>query len=354
MTTTPRRSPSPSSVVARLLAATILVAACSAGTTTSAGPTASAVPTTSPRPTPLVASAVPTVQPTATLPVAVFKAIPLPGGPNTIAITRDRVWVELHRDNSLASVDPKTSAIATYPDVQVHCYIAGDGADRVWTTYHIDSLVTLVDARSGKIAHTVTIPDACGVGATTSQVWVTSPSAGQIYRLDPATGAIRFKRAVDGSPFVVTPAGGLVYASGEGGGGWLEAIDPADGHSVGKRQVPDVELVDVVALGFDSLWVTGRTSTKLYRLDPRSLDIRATIEIGDEPSGVAVGRDAVWVAQLGGRLTRVDPATNAPTGRWSMPFTFLAWPTVAFGRLWLTSLDDNALISIDPAALSTP
>jgi streptogramin lyase len=331
-------------VAAFLVAA--VAAACSAGTTASAGPTASPSPTAPPgTPAPTIRAAVP-------LPPAALTEIPLSGGPNTIGITRDRVWVELHRKNSLASVDPKTSAVATYPDIHVHCYITGDGADGVWTTFHQGNLVTHVDATSGTIAQTTTIPDACGVGAEGDQVWVTSPSENKVYRLDPATGVIKFTRPVDGSPFVVTPAGGLVYASGEGGGGWLEAIDPADGHSVAKRHVTDVELVDMVALGSDALWVTGRTSTKLYRLDPTTLETRATIDIGSEPSGVAVGPGAIWVSQLGGRLTRVDPATNTATTTWSMPYTFLAWPIVAFDRLWLTSLEQDVVVAIDLSKLT--
>lgn len=332
--------------MAALLAAAILASGCGSGATSSAGPTSSSGPTAAAgTPAPTVRAAVP-------LPPAALTEIALPGGPNTIGITRDKVWVELHRQNSLASVDPTTSAVATYPDVHVHCYIAADGADGVWTTYHQGNLVTHVSAVSGTITQTVTIPEACGVGAAADQVWVASPSENKVYRLDPGTGAIQLSRAVDGTPFVVTPVGDLVYAAGEGGGGWFEAIDPADGHSVAKRHVTDVELVDMVALGFDALWVTGRTSTKLYRLDPQTLETRATIDIGSEPSGVAVGSDAVWVSQLGGHLTRVDPATNTATATWSTRYTFLAWPTLGFDRLWLTSLEEDVVVAIDLSKLT--
>jgi hypothetical protein len=330
-----------------IVAAGVLIAGCSAGPAIAPTlPALSATPPTATR------NPAPTPRPAVAMPAGALAEIPLPGGPNTIAISSDRVWVELHRGNSLASVDPKTLAVATYPDVHVHCHIASDGANAVWTAYHQDNLVSLVDATSGLITHTATIPDACGVGASAEQIWVTSPSASRIYRLDPATGATLFDRAVDRDPFTVIPLGDVVYASGEGGGGWLEAIDSIDGHSIGKRHLPDVELVDVVGLGFDALWAVGRTSTKLYRLDPTTLETKATIDIGFEPSGLAIGRDAIWVPQLNGRLTRVDPASNVATATWSMPYTWLAYPVLGFDRLWITSLEENVLVAIDLSKLA--
>ena len=39
-----------------------------------------------------------------------------------------------------------------------------------------------------------------------------------------------------------------------------------------------------------------------------------------------------------------DPATNAVSGTWALPYTWLSWPTFAFDRLWLTSLEEDAVI----------
>src|SRR5687768_17482378 len=46
------------------------------------------------------------------------------------------------------------------------------------------------------------------------------------------------------------------------------------------------------------------------------LEVADTIEVGDSPSNVAVGLDAVWVvASGGGTLSKVDPDDKKVTGR---------------------------------------
>lgn len=322
---------------------------CSAGPGSSAPasvgtPPGSVAPATSAPPPP-------TAEPS--LPSAAYRKTTIPGGgPNVIAFTGDRVWVELHRSNSIAALDPTSLAATTY-DIPVHCQIAADGASTVWATYHQDNRLTRIDGVTGKATLLVTIPEACGIGAGGGQVWVTSPSERRVYRLDPKTGKALFDVKVSGDPFGIFPRGEVVYASGESGTGWLWALDPADGHTLATGG-PGVVSTDAVVLAFGSLWATGRTSPVVLRLDPKTLAIQATIPIGSEPSGVAASDEGLWVSQLDGHLTFVDPKTNAAAARWALPYTFLAWPTFAFDRVWLTSLEEDAVISVDPAAALQP
>ena len=60
-----------------------------------------------------------------------------------------------------------------------------------------------------------------------------------------------------------------------------------------------------------------------------------SIQVGDEPSAVAVGQGAVWVANAGdGTVTRIDPVTYAPTSIsvGGAP----AGIAVAGGRVWVS------------------
>ena len=309
---------------------------------------APAAATSTPASTPTVTS---TPAPLATLPAAAVAQIKIDGGPNTIATSQGRLWVELHRANSIAAIDPTSMAATPYPKIAVHCSISGDGGDAVWAAYHQSNLLTRVDGSTGASTLQVTIPEACGTGVGDGQVWVTSPSENTVVRIDPTSGKALLSVHVPGTPFFVHPEGDLVYASGEGGGGWLLALDPKDGKVVATRTSPDVVLVDQVALAAQSLWVSGRERTSLLRLDPRTLATQASIEIGSEPSGVASFAGSIWVSQLSGTLTRIDPASNEVTGRWTLPYTWLSWPTPAFDHLWLTSLEEDAVIAIDPQAV---
>jgi hypothetical protein len=312
---------------------------------------ASASPVATPGPSSAASSAAATAAPRS-VPPSALQSIELPGGPNVIAISANRVWVELHRASSLASIDPITLAPTQYPDVDVHCGIASDGMNAVWATHFDKNQLARVDATTGSATLTVTIPGACGLGVSDSQVWATSPSTARVFRIDPSSGSTIIDVAVPGMPFGAAPLGDAVYASGEGGGGWLAVLDSEDGRTLSISSAPDIVLPDGLALGFGSLWTAGRLDPRLLRLDPESLAVEAEIEIGGTPSGLAVTSDAVWVSRLDGQLIRIDPETGDISDRWSLPYSFLAWPTLGFDRLWMTSLEDNAVISIDLTQLA--
>jgi streptogramin lyase len=293
----------------------------------------------------------PTAYPVESMPTSAYQVTIVEGAPNVLAMSEDRVWVELHRSNSIAALDPVAMSSTTYPAISAHCAIASDGADTIWVTNAHQNLLTRVDATTGESTRSLSLPEACGIAANAGQVWVTLPGDGVVARLDPTTGETLLEVATPGLPFVVSRIGDLVYASGEGGGGWLMAIDPDDGHVVATRRAPEIRITDSLALGFDSLWATSRLDSRLYRLDPETLETIATVEIGREPSGVALFGGSVWVSRLNGGFFRVDPSANAVTGTWSLRLTWLAWPTVGFDRIWMTSLEENVVLAVDPAAL---
>ena len=118
-----------------------------------------------------------------------------------------------------------------------------------------------------------------------------------------------------------------------------------------------------IAVGEDAVWVANTQEDTVARIDPATAAVTATISVGRRPTGVAAGGGAVWVANsLSGTVSRIDPETNlveatvevgeAPQG-----------VTVAHGLVWVsvqaraappaapvTSEDDAArvLIQSDP------
>jgi hypothetical protein len=287
------------------------------------------------------------------IPEAAVVRIPVGAGPNTVAISSERIWVELHRADTLASVDPTTFEVTRHGDIPVHCWIASDGAQAVWTTIAEQSRVTKVDAATGKALAAIDVPDACGLSVAQDQVWVTSPGGSTIVRLDAATGARVRAVAVPEMPLMVTSARDVVYASGEGGGGWLRAFDAENGALVAERTTPERSMIDQLAFGSGSVWGTARLSPELARFDPRTLALEGAVNIGAEPSGVAATADAIWVTQLGGTLVRVDPATMTATHAWALEADWVAWPIFGFGRLWMSALEDDMILGVDLARLGT-
>ncbi|HZI44244.1 MAG TPA: hypothetical protein VFD53_03425, partial [Ilumatobacter sp.] len=59
----------------------------------------------------------------------------------------------------------------------------------------------------------------------------------------------------------------------------------------------------------------------------------------------------LWITLLDGDLVRVDPIAGQITGAWTSEYTWLTSPVLAFGSLWMTSLDQNVVIRVDPATL---
>jgi hypothetical protein len=126
----------------------------------------------------------------------------------------------------------------------------------------------------------------------------------EVVRIDPASGE------ADGDPVKVPEA--FSVAADEGAvwvvsaSGALTRIDPESLHAT-AAPAPVRGALDVAA-GFGSVWVTS-TERTVTRLDPRSLEpIGSALKVGDEPASVAVGEDAVWVANGGsGTLTRIVP-----------------------------------------------
>jgi streptogramin lyase len=235
-------------------------------------------------------------------------------------------------------------------EVPAHCFIsAADGV--VWTTIHRESLVTRTDAETGTTA-LIEIPHACGLEATGDEVWITDPTDGLVHRLDPETGDIALTTKVPEAPTNLSVVGDLLFATGEGGGGWLAVIDVASGEIVHSHSWPEIAHFDDLAPGFGAVWAVGRGDPRLFELDPVTGDVIATIEIGGSPSGIAVGEDALWITLLNGQLLRVDPAAHQITGAWTSDYTWLASPVFAFGSLWMTSLEENVVIRVDPAALA--
>jgi YVTN family beta-propeller protein len=89
----------------------------------------------------------------------------------------------------------------------------------------------------------------------------------------------------------------------------------------------------------------------LQRIDPRTNKLAATIKVGSNPSGVAVGEGAVWVTnENDGTLSRIDPKTD----RVSLSSVAGADPThvaAGEGSVWVSNGNDGTLARLDPRTL---
>ena len=105
-----------------------------------------------------------------------------------------------------------------------------------------------------------------------------------------------------------------------------------------------------LAVGGGSLWVLGDAlDRRLWRLDERTGEILATIELGFPPRSAAYGDGRLWVTDsLHDTVVAVDAATNTvlpPTRVGRSPGGVVA----AMGSVWVPNMLDGTVSRLDPA-----
>jgi branched-chain amino acid transport system substrate-binding protein len=159
----------------------------------------------------------------------------------------------------------------------------------------------------------------------------------------------------DGSFPVAAGGGDVWYADGtQGIAGTVEVptvlppsrvVVPADNSNL----LSAYQVFDDVAVGPGAVWVVGDAFGRtLWRLDPASDKVAATIPLPFVPGAVAVGEGAVWVTSLlGDTVSRIDPATNKIVR--TIPVGLGVSDVVAAaGAVWATSAGDRTVTRIDP------
>ncbi len=106
----------------------------------------------------------------------------------------------------------------------------------------------------------------------------------------------------------------------------------------------------MITAGGGSIWVFTHRDTLVYRIDPRTNRIVATINMRDTPCTVATfGAGLVWNSNCGpgenskGISFGIDPHSNRVTRR--IPGNF---PVVGAGSLWVLSDDGRVMRRVDP------
>ncbi|MGO9874371.1 MAG: hypothetical protein ACLPVY_11280 [Acidimicrobiia bacterium] len=130
-------------------------------------------------------------------------------------------------------------------------------------------------------------------------------------------------------------------------------LDAVTDRAVATLRTPGVEDFSKIAVGEGSVWVTA-DGGNVYRIDPATNRVVATIHVGGSASGIAVGAGRVWVTPLTdvvGDLIRIDPGNNeviepairVPSGAGAVTF--------GLGAVWVVGGSSNppSVARVDPA-----
>jgi virginiamycin B lyase len=219
------------------------------------------------------------------------------------------IWVT-GGNNEVEELDPATRTVRATIRIQGGPSLLAAGYGRVWVTVHDRDLVVAIDPGSARVALKATIGSgANGIGVGEGAVWVSNYSDGTVSKIDPTSGTTT---QIDLSVIRTVSGSQLNLAGG-----------PA-----------------TVGIGFGSAWVSDVKNGVVYRIDPATDQVVATIPVGrpssEYASDIAAADGSMWVASPESKtIVRINPATNSVSGRIHVPYTPNGL-TVGDGSVWVT------------------
>jgi hypothetical protein len=204
------------------------------------------------------------------------------------------------------------------------------GPDATWVLYGVPGAGTSL-VRIDGATNTGGEPIAAAEGlsffdveASPDGVWLVGSSpemATTLYAVDGATGALTDQKiqmvvdAIDSADGAVWLAGSI-FPDGMTGVPGVAKFDPAN-KELTTTEIPAE--AGSIAVGSGGVWAatgTGEEGATLYRIDPATGEVAATIPLGEMAGSVKVstGAGAVWVTTDGGATYVVDPASDSVAG----------------------------------------
>ncbi len=243
-------------------------------------------------------------------------------GPVAVAAGSGRVWVASYRDGTVWQFDPASGEAAKIPavgrpfDVTVrdgYAYVAALGPGQ------FSGNVSQFDAVGAEHTGGIGIL-ACSVTSGTYGVWVAGcPNVQQLrvsvndVRID-ATVRIPYPQRLSAGNFREALSGmatgdGAIWVVGDANDRRLWRIDPRT-----RRIVATIALgfpPAKVAAGAGGVWITDQLRDRVVQLDPRTYRVVRTVAVARGPIGVTVSGGSVWVAgAIGHAVTRIDARTG--------------------------------------------
>jgi peptide/nickel transport system substrate-binding protein len=179
-----------------------------------------------------------------------------------------------------------------------------------------------------------------------SSIWLAEPDASRIVRVDRASRRGIEEIPVGGAPTALAIGGRAVWVASLLGS-TLTRIDPMT-YTTTRIGLGGAR-ASALAFGLGHLWVADATDDTLLGFDPAGA-LRPTIRLDLDPTALAVGAHALWVAGLAdngeGVLERIDPHSGA-----SIPIRVGDGPVavaVGDGAVWVANSLDSTVSKVDP------
>ncbi len=248
-------------------------------------------------------------------------SIPVGNDPESIAAGPEGVWVANFADGTVSRIDSGSSATTVRVNGLPTSLAVGGGVVLVTTAPPANAL-TLIRAQAGSVYDLIPLHSAAAaatslVEAGPAGIWLADKEQWTVRRVDP-TGGSNFQVLAAGKLPLHNGVGevndlavgrGAVWVAGNYEDPRLWRLDPRTARVVATIVLPIAPRR--VAVGEGAVWVTGQIENVVLRVDPRDGRVVARIPVGRGGSGIAAGGGSVWVAnELDDTVSRIDPRTN--------------------------------------------
>ena len=194
-----------------------------------------------------------TARPDATVPLPLGRSAPDRGDTDSVAVTRDAVWV-IGPDRSLLRIDPATATVSARSRGLRAAAVAAGGAG-VWAVSE-DGSVDRIDERTARPHRVARIPGLGGLAVSDTAVWVTTAGDGRLWRIRAG------RREVPVSVAMGTGAGAVVATP-------------------------------------RAVWVANPVAGTVTQVDPGSMRVARRLRLGGLPRSLAGDGRTLWVATTG-------------------------------------------------------
>jgi DNA-binding SARP family transcriptional activator/DNA-binding beta-propeller fold protein YncE len=227
---------------------------------------------------------------------------PSSGAPHRVGLSPTEALVP---PDSVAAIDAQRSRVVGHVHVGRRPVALAIGHGSVWVANADDGTVSRIDPDRREVIRTIGIgAPAIDLAVTSDAVWVANGSDGTVSRIDPTVDAV------------------------------VETIDLRGSSDLVWNPTYAVDADD------DSVWIAAGPHHVL-RVDPRTNEPSAIIDVGQVPVGVALGEEALWVVTTGERALRIEPHTNLATTEVPIGYPVATtaeqqavWVSDARGQVW--------------------
>jgi len=219
----------------------------------------------------------------------------------------------------------------------------GQGA---WVTSERDGTVTRLDPANGAVLWKRTLePGIAGVAIGSKWLWVTNPRRHQLLRLDWKTGKVEKQIDIPGAPGPIVLGAHRVWVADEAGAG-ITVVNAESDRRI-RTQLPPRAAPLRLAVGAGGLWSSSSSTAAVRRIDLGTLEPGEAIRAGRRPSGITVAHGIVWVANTpAGTVTEIDPFLHQVRGQIEVG-GHPGGLDAGTDTLWVTDAPDDTVTRVD-------